>query len=198
MDIEWLKTNVLLPMTNVWFAAFGVAVAWIITQARALSDLRKQGLENITLRVGLIEKLLVFDREQRDHLEKMDKLTAEIILNAANSDQVRKIRTELYNELTLEFIGSYYRYFKLAKWIEKPKELVREDLLPFLETCIHYVTYVNHEAILKATGEKPMLFHLSTFSFATSYIRAHTHFWNWSIQKRIRRCEAFFKRYESV
>jgi hypothetical protein len=131
-------------------------------------------------------------------MEKMDKLTAEIILNAANSEQVRKIRIELYNELTLGFIGSYYRYFKIAKWIEKPKELVHEDLLPFLETCMYYTTYINRESLLKVIGEKPMSFHLSTFSFATSYIRTHTHFWHWSIQKRIRQCETFFKKYESL
>lgn len=198
MDVEWLKTNILLPITNVWPAAFGVALAWAITQARALSELRKQSLEIITLRIGLIEKLLIFDREQRDHLEKMNELTSEIISNAANPEQVRKIRDQLYNKITLEFIGSYYRYFKLAKWIEKPTELVHEDLLPFLETCIYYITYINHEVILKATGEKPMNFHLSTFSFATSYIHAHTHFWQWAIRKRLRRCEIFFKKYESL
>jgi len=202
MDFKWLMAFDWLKSFNLIAALLGGLIVWIISQLKSIKDLQKQSLENTALKVSLIEKLISIDKEQREQLEKLNQLVNKFLqaITIRNIEEAKKIRIDLYEQLNLGYIGSYYRYYKLARWIEGrsgAREIAHFEMLPFLETCMPYVLYLNREDVLKLLNTTFLPFHPSTFSFALLFIKSNTRFWDWDIKKRIKRFEEFYMKYRA-
>lgn len=202
MNWEWLVSS-LKNSVNIAATILGGLTVWVLSQLKNIKDIQKQSLENTALRVSLIEKLLIIDKEQREEKEKLDQLIYDYLdlIGTANKDKANNLRHQIHDQLRKGFIGSYYRYYKIARWIERDsgaRELARLELLPFLETCVAYITYINRDDVLKWLNSSFLPFHLTTFDFALSYVESNTYFWQLRTKQRIKRCKAVFRRYSAI
>lgn len=200
MNFNWQFFADWLSSINGPLLVVGALIVWILTQLKSIYELQKQVLNNTVLQVELVEKLFAIDQEQRNALEKLDQLASNLFraISEKEMETAKEVRRELFTNLKLKFIGSYYKFYKLSTIIEAKSEsrsLATNELIPFLEACIAYIKVINDKNVLDACNSQPYTFSPTNFQFAINYIKSEVRLWDWSIKRKLKEHEEFLKQY---
>lgn len=200
---EWLFTTDTWDFLNVVTLSIGAFIIWILSRLKSIYELQKQSLDNKQIHVELLEKLFENDKEQREHLEVLMTYGEDLVeaIEQKEFSKLIEIRKKIFREITIGYVRTFYKYYKLSNLIEgrnRDNQLAKLEVLSFLETCIAFITYINSEKILRLINKKPITFNPSTFDFALSFLKSKTRFWEIGTKKRIKRCDEYFNKYYSL
>jgi len=164
-------------------AGAGALVIWLLARWKSVTEIKVLKSELATRNVSLFEKIIVLDEKQRQIVRSLNGALRRMLeaVAAGDADNARKSREEVSTTFLLDFIGSYYHYAGLGRWVyqDNKAELIDDELLPFLETSAEVLQLLNSESLLKLTGSKPLKVQDFDFQFAIRYIRKHSPFWYW-------------------
>lgn len=180
-----------------WWQASGIAagglIVWLLARWKSVTEIKVLKSELATRHVSLFEKMIALDEKQRHIVRNLNEALRQMLvaLAAGNADQARQHRTEAVNLFLLDFIGSYYSYAGIGRWIyqDNKDELIDDELLPFLETSADMLQILNGENLLKLTGSQPLKVQGFDFQFAVRYIRRNTPHWNWKRRLALQEAE---------
>ncbi len=193
LTAELLKDS---PWASLLLFGGGALITYIIARLQSIRALVKSGLENNLMQVELMEKLFRIDEEIRGSLlsirgklRKWQKLVAD-----GEKEKAIQLREEIFEEFIVRYVGGYYRYFNFARWIysNRKKELMDEELLPFLQNCRLLIEHnLNFPPYLEKLGQAPYEIEFSNFDFAVNYIERNIWFWD----KRRRDMASMYQKY---
>lgn len=181
------KLTEMLAADWTWFnaagAGAGALVVWMLARWKSVTEIKVLKSELATRNVSLFEKMIVLDEKQRQIVRSLNDALRRMLeaVAAGDADNARKSREEVSTTFLLDFIGSYYHYAGLGRWVyqDNKAELIDDELLPFLETSAEVLQLLNSESLLKLTGSKLLKVQDFDFQFAIRYIRKHSSFWCW-------------------
>ncbi len=175
-------------------ALAGAVVAWLLSRAQSLGEIRKMQAELVSLRVSQFEKIIALDEKQRAITARMYEQLRQLLqaLHAGDASAALKSREVLQQMFFLEYIGSYFHYASLGRWVfpEARYELVDDEIIPFLDTSALLLEALNQSDVLALTGQEPISVNDFDFNFAFRFARKHTRFWEIERKRRIDRLEA--------
>lgn len=180
-----------------WWQAAGIAagalIVWLLARWKSVTEIKVLKSELATRHVSLFEKMIALDEKQRQIIRRLNDALRKMLdaLAAGNADQARLRRTEVLDLFLLDYIGAYYSYAGLGRWIyqDHKDELIDDELLPFLETSADMLQLLNDENLLKLTGGKPLKVQGFDFQFAIRYVRRNTPRWNWKRRQTLQETE---------
>lgn len=168
---------------NTVAAVAGAIFVWLIARWKSMTEIRVLKAELAARNVNLFEKMIALDEKQREivrslyeSLRTMSEAEKEGDAAAACQHRAEAIKTFL-----LDYIGSYYHYTGLGKWIyqDNKAELIDDELMPFLETSAAVLNALNKESLLQLTGSRALKIQDYDLQFALRFIQRNTRFWNW-------------------
>lgn len=191
---ELLKES---PWASLLLFGSGALITYFIAKLQSIKELAKAGLDNNLKQLELLEKLFRVDEEIRAHLLSIRaRLRAwRSLMAAGEKEKAIELREEIFEEFIVKYVGAYYRYFNFARWIysNRKKELMDEDLFPFLQNCrLTIEQYLNFPLYLEKLKQEPLEIEFSNFDFATNYIERNVWWWDKERKAKVRAYKTYF------
>ena len=169
------------PVALAFVTSAGAATVWLISRLQTLVSIRKEQTETFGLRVEQMNQWFTAEAQSREAMRKLEgqMLAFNQALLRQQAEECTRLREDLLNTFVYEFVSAYYRVYGLGRWIfqGKEKELIDDELLPFLEVSAEVVATINAPEVLKLCALVP--FEISRYDFISivRYIRQETWFW---------------------
>ena len=163
-------------------AAAGALIVWLLARWKSLSEIQVLRTELATRQVSLFEKMIALDEKQRTICRNLNEQLRQMLqlLKSGDAKVARQYREEVATTFLLDYIGSYFHYGGLGKWVyqDNKAELIDDELIPFLETSADVLSQLNRQDLLELTNVPPVRVQDFDFQFAIRYIRRHTPYWH--------------------
>jgi hypothetical protein len=171
----------------------GAAIVWVLSRAQSIGEIRKLQAERAAMGVDQFEKLIAFDVKQRGIIDRL-YAQLQVLLEAVQRQDIIAAKTarEATQKLfLLEYIGAYFHYANVGRWVfpEVRKELVDDEILPFLKTSATLLESLNKPSVLALTQQSPLIVSDNDFNFAFRFVRKNTRFWEFERKRKLRELE---------
>ena len=133
------------------------------------------------------------DEKQREIITRL-KSRLQSLLHALNSGDkagAQAIRSEARDIFLLEYLGAYYQHTCISRWVfpKIRKELVDEEIIPFLYCCDWILTMLNQQAVLTYCEHDPIRLSEEDLGFAFRFVNKYTHPWELQRKRKLRALE---------
>jgi hypothetical protein len=176
-----------------FIVAGGAVIVWMLSRIQSIGEIRKLQAELVTLRVNQFEKIIALDEKQRGIVARMYELLYQLTsaVQASDTTLASETRETIQKMFLLEYIGSYFHYTGLGRWVfpETRQELVDDGILPFLEASTMFLAALNQPEILNLTRQQPLVFNDFDFNFAFRFAYKYTKFWEVSRKRKLKAME---------
>jgi hypothetical protein len=193
MENIWQQlTTFLTQSTTIWIA-FGAVIVWILARLQTLTELRKTQTEINGLMLSQTEKWLTIDTRIRDVIKVQIQLVHQLTeaVQQHNIATAQTLRRQLMDMFTLDFVGGYYHFVGLGRWVFKgnERELIEDEIIPFLEMCTAMQRKLNDPQLLKLTAEHPLSMDADNYHFAIRFALRHLPYYTWRKRLYIQQLE---------
>ena len=183
MENIWQQLTVFVTQTSTLWTIFGIVVVWILARLQSLTEMRKVQTEINGLMLSQTEKWLVIDSRIRDVIRAQIPLIHQLTeaLQQQNAVTAKTIRRQLMDMFTLDFVGGYYHFVGLGRWVFKGNELelIEDEIIPFLEMCSNMTRKLNDPQLLELTAEYPLSMEAESYRFAVRFALRHLPYYKW-------------------
>jgi|GEM_PF-3462783 len=191
--IEYIQTEWAgWGQSAIFFGA--AAIVWLISRAQAIGEIRKLQAELVSLRVDQFEKIIALDEKQRSVTDKVSEQLYALLQAVQNQDAIaaKAAREATQKVFLLEYIGAYFHFASLGRWVfpEVRKELVDDEIIPFLKTSATLLESLNQPAVLALTEQSPLEVRDIDFNFAFRFVRKNTRFWEFERKRKLAALES--------
>ncbi len=175
----------------------GSFFGYIFAKWQSLKEITKISIENNTKRIEQLEKLFKIDEERIDILLSTRVKLGEFrnLIKSNEIDRAIKLREDILDDFLLKYINKTYRYYRFSRWLSgnSKKELIREELFPFLQNCrIMIEQNLNYQVYLEKLQQKEFKIAYSNFEFAFNYIDDNLGFWKTKDKVLLEKYKKFF------
>jgi hypothetical protein len=182
MNIWQELTGFLTQNATIW-TALGVAIVWILARLQALTEWRKTQTEINGLMMSQTEKWLTIDTRIRDVIKMQIQLVYQLTeaIQQQDAKSAKELRSRLMDMFTLDFVGGYYHFVGLGRWVFKgnEREFIEDELIPFLDMCSAMVRKLNDPQLLTLINGHPLSMEADSYRFAVRFALRHTPFYKW-------------------
>lgn len=177
------------PTAMAFVTAVGAALVWLLSRLQTMVSIRKEQIETFGLRAEQMNQWFTAETLTKEAVRKLEtKMIAFsfAIAQKQTADCVR-LREEIISTFFYEYVSAYYRVYGLGRWIfqGREKELIDDELMPFLEISAELVATINAPNVLALCALPPFKVHYYDFIGVIRYIRRET--WWWDRRRQILR-----------